>query len=413
MFSGSPDLELIIISVNFPLSKIVTGLFYRPPNAPSPVFDNLLTSLCTHVDVSLFSNFILLGDFNVNFLNPQHPLFCKLRLITSSLCHTQVFSEPTHISLSSPSNLISCATIPELSNSDHLGLSLISAGKPLQTPKRNCRKVWRYSHANFELACELLDTTDWDCIFTGDVNSSWINWQMRFLHIMEQCIPQVILRSRKNLPWLTKSILQAIRKKNILFRVAKKCKSTTSYQKYRAARNKVSALLRFNKTKFFKELGHSSQKEFWKSIKLLNQQDSSIPTLHHDDSTVESDLDKAVLLNNFFFDCFNKSVPPLPDHHPSLDQDSCPQALLCTEDKVLELLLSLDITKSTGPDDISARMLKGTATSIAPSLTHLLNLSLISGTFPDAWKLARVVPVPKSSDRSSPSSYRLISIQYL
>ena len=64
VFSGSPDLELIIISVNFPLSKIVIGLFYHPPNAPSPVFDNLLTSLCTHVDVSLFSNFILLGEFS-------------------------------------------------------------------------------------------------------------------------------------------------------------------------------------------------------------------------------------------------------------------------------------------------------------------------------------------------------------
>ena len=63
VFSGSPDLKLIVLSINFSLSRAAIGLFYRPSCSPSPVFDNLLTSLCTHVDVSLFSNFVLLGDF--------------------------------------------------------------------------------------------------------------------------------------------------------------------------------------------------------------------------------------------------------------------------------------------------------------------------------------------------------------
>ena len=70
----------------------------------------------------------------------------------------------------------------------------------------------------------------------------------------------------------------------------------------------------------------------------------------------------------------------------------------------------MDTTKSTGPDEISARMLKETAPAIAPGLTQLFNLSLTTGCFPDDWKLARVVPVPKSSDHSSPSNYRPISI---
>ena len=55
-------------------------------------------------------------------------------------------------------------------------------------------------------------------------------------------------------------------------------------------------------------------------------------------------------------------------------------------------------------------MLKGTATAIAPTLSRQFNLSLSSGCFPDSWKLARVVPVPKSSDLSSPSNYWPISI---
>lgn len=131
VFSGSENLELIVISLNLPQTKVCVGLFYRPPNAPTCIFDNILSTLCTYVDVSLFSNFIFLGDFNVNVLNPSHPSFCKLHFLASSLCLTQIVSEPTHVTsnshslidlifMSSPSSLINCSTVPALANSDHL-----------------------------------------------------------------------------------------------------------------------------------------------------------------------------------------------------------------------------------------------------------------------------------------------------
>ena len=77
---------------------------------------------------------------------------------------------------------------------------------------------------------------------------------------------------------------------------------------------------------------------------------------------------------------------------------------------MFDMIAELNCNKSSGPDDISARMLKGIATSVTPSLTRLFNLSLSSGCFPDAWKMARVVPVPKSTDMSVPPNYRPISI---
>ena len=48
--------------------------------------------------------------------------------------------------------------------------------------------------------------------------------------------------------------------------------------------------------------------------------------------------------------------------------------------------------------------------SITPSVTKLFNLSLQSGTFPDDWKFARIVPIPKSGDPTNPFNYRPISI---
>ena len=74
-------------------------------------------------------------------------------------------------------------------------------------------------------------------------------------------------------------------------------------------------------------------------------------------------------------------------------------------------LRSINASKGTGPDGISARMLKETASAIAPSLTILFNCSISQRCFPACWKLANVVPIPKSiSQKTSPSGYPPISL---
>ena len=44
----------------------------------------------------------------------------------------------------------------------------------------------------------------------------------------------------------------------------------------------------------------------------------------------------------------------------------------------------------TGLDNISARLLRDSASVIAPSLRYIINLSLESGGFPSSWKCAKV-----------------------
>ena len=85
------------------------------------------------LDVRVFSTFVLLGDFKIDFLNQEHPLFSKLLYIINSFDLTQVVSSPTHVShntlidlafISSSSKLKECSVIPPLSNSDHDGIHL-------------------------------------------------------------------------------------------------------------------------------------------------------------------------------------------------------------------------------------------------------------------------------------------------
>ncbi|CAB3990375.1 Hypothetical predicted protein [Paramuricea clavata] len=84
--------------------------------------------------------------------------------------------------------------------------------------------------------------------------------------------------------------------------------------------------------------------------------------------------------------------------------------LTFSEAEVSYVLRSLDSSKATGPDDIPARLLRETADVITPSLCKLFNISVISGTIPDEWKLANIVPVHKKGDKEYAENYRPISL---
>jgi len=116
----------------------------------------------------------------------------------------------------------------------------------------------------------------------------------------------------------------------------------------------------------------------------MDKNKQPIPTQLHDGRVADCDSDKADMLNSFFYSCFNQSHPPVAECYPPYL--SCPDDVLCSEQEVCDLLAALDVTKASGQDGISARMLRYTAPSIASSLTQLFNLSLKSGVIPSAWK---------------------------
>ena len=369
----------------------------------------------------LVINFIILGDFNIDMSSHSHPLSSNLSIIMSTYNLSQMVTEHTHthhngtrstidlVFVSDPRLVRSCTTIPPLSNSDHLGLQVnLSLKTTITTVKR--RVVWRYKHADWDKACDLINSTDWKSLLgQSNVNKSWSNWCNRFMQIMHECIPSGTIPPRRNRPWLTKKLIQAMRRRNAIYRQAK---ATNNYMKYKRYRNKVVGLLRNAKMAYFRKLNPRKSKEFWKACKLLNRAPSSIPTLSNSATVAHTATEKAELLNSFFVSCFNQSHSPLDDadfYAVPCAGEPC-STLLCDEGFVCDLLASLDMSKSTGPDGISARMLKQTAACIAPSVTLLFNQSLREGKIPSDWKTSHVVPIPKVSPAKSPDHYRPVSL---
>ena len=81
-----------------------------------------------------------------------------------------------------------------------------------------------------------------------------------------------------------------------------------------------------------------------------------------------------------------------------------------SEDFILKKVSDLNINKGPGLDGIAPRFLKDGAQQLTPLITHIVNLSITSGTVPDTMESAKVIPLYKKKSRLDVGNYRPVSI---
>ena len=101
----------------------------------------------------------------------------------------------------------------------------------------------------------------------------------------------------------------------------------------------------------------------------------NLASLEVNSTTYTDDLDKANILNNYFSTVFTKEDT---SNLPSMEDStySTIDSLNLTVDGVSNLLHNLEVHKACGPDGISPRLLKETASNIAPMLTLIYQATL-------------------------------------
>ena len=257
----------------YPNHKLYIGVWYRPPDNLDAL--DFLYSVLETLDISIFSRFLLVGDFNVDFSNKQHPLFYKFLTILDSFLLVQVVPGPTHTSssgnqtlidlalLSNPALLVSCSITAPLSNSDH-GISISLLWNNRASPSIKTRTIWRYEYADFERANVLIYTADWSLLYTeSDIDKAWEIWLRTYLSIINECIPRKTITQKCTLPWMNKFIQTKIEKRNSAY---KRAKQTRVFDGYKKLRNEVVNLLRISKRDYLRKSFLGGSKKFWKAV---------------------------------------------------------------------------------------------------------------------------------------------------
>ena len=102
------------------------------------------------------------------------------------------------------------------------------------------------------------------------------------------------------------------------------------------------------------------------------------------------------------------NIPVLPE---SLYQD-IPDITLFAHG-IQKLLESIRPDKACGPDQIPARVLKESASQLAPIFASLFQQSFEDDIIPSAWKDANITAIFKKGHSADPKNYRPVSLTSL
>ena len=213
-------------------------------------------------------------------------------------------------------------------------------------------------------------------------------------------------------------IRKLFHKRKRLWKKAKSTQLDIDLNKDKSLRNKVKSKLNKSYYQHVHSLINSKNpKRFWSFIKSKTKSKSIPVTMKWSDRgvTASTGKDKAELFCKFF-----ASVFTCPDPATDVDEDAHLHGsgsdildLMCSSANVGELLLTLDVNKATGPDGLSARLLREAAPVISDPLSKLFNMSLNRGKLPRDWKCANITPVYKNGGKEYVSNYRPISLTSL
>ncbi|CAG4940655.1 unnamed protein product [Colias eurytheme] len=193
-----------------------------------------------------------------------------------------------------------------------------------------------------------------------------------------------------------------------------------TYKKYRNVCNKLLFTLKSEyHSKQIEDTKHNPKK-LWNTlksiihpsahkndpIKLANDtHNNTLNSLNHYFTTVGKNLSNTILNR------LSATEQTLTNNHSLATPSINSFFFLPTDESEVDKYLSqIKSDSSPGPDGITARLLKKIRPFIAKPLSHIFNLSLSSGSFPDCWKIAAVTPIHKGGPVDIPENFRPIAL---
>ena len=244
------------------------------------------------------------------------------------------------------------------------------------------------------------------------------------IKIHNNCFPSRVSTKKYYMrkPWLTNGLCDAIKKKNRMYYKSIKVKCVQTKIEYNVYRRNLRKLLRASEKKYHCELlskYKNNSKRLWAVIKnVINKKRKNKfqDNFQLNDGSITSDMK---IISNKFNDFFINVGPSLSRKIPN--QVSTPESFMKSKalyslylepvcESEIDNLITSHKSASPGYDNISSSILKLSLTSICAPLTHICNMSLQEGIFPDKMKVANVLPLFKCDDPEIFNNYRPVSI---
>ena len=433
-----PQLETNYVQIQLELlsghKSIIVGEIYRPPNYPNAQFLEYLEQTLEVIE-NENKLMILAGDFNYNMLkgcesNSAHTFTNLL----SSYGFSPIITLPTRVQ-NEHESLLDNIFINDSNYCENAGVIVddISDHFPVFSTfyfKHQCRETKKVVKTFDKrklpelkdfLVHKLRDFSNHD-----DANAACNDLINAYIEGVET-FSKSYRKSRRKTPfnpWITPAILCSINTKNKLYRkfmMNKNVRNETRYKKYR---NLLVGVIRDAKTIYFKdsiEKNKNNGKMTWQLLNTaINKQKNKTTifpsSLYDTTGKIYKQTEIPNGFNRFFTSIaidLEKDIPvsdvdPVK-YLPESEYESFGEHLTTTSKEVSSAIKSLNQVGG-GFDGISTNLLLETYKDILNHLTHLFNLCLKQGIFPEKLKHAIITPIYKTGGKDKFNNYRPISL---
>jgi len=427
--SDFPDSTVEFLSCNIECGgdKTLICICYRPDYSTLEA-DRELYSIIDQIDSKYY---VIGGDFNFrelrwgegeeNTIDRAHPF---VQCMDNNFL-SQVVDKPTRrdnyldLLLTSDTSIIENLTVGEnFSTSDHQIVRFELVG--------GCNKVIKsvpsynyFNKTDYNQVRNQIKNFEWNKLLQcSDIDSIWDKLKTDLLDLRNNYIGCKKCKQKNKCKWVTNKVQRLrVAKKRAWVKYQKSNKDCTLYEQYKTKLRESVKENKRAKLAFEKKLADNIKtdcKSFYSYISSKSRTNNKVGPLKDDNNRIiNGNRDTAEFLNNYFSSVFTReNLEYMPEAVKIFqgDQSDYLMQIDITEEEVLHKLLSINVNKSVGPDEIHGKLLYEIRNEIVKPLTHLFKLSLCLGQVPQDWRDANVIPLYKKGSRHQASNYRPVSL---
>jgi len=423
-----PGLEYICVVLKVKGRRLGLCVVYRPPHLRcthlAPLFHSLFVDLAVEV-----KSVICLGDMNVDLLSNSSCESNYLRRLLKDSNARQLIAEPTRVTAYS-ATLLDHIIVDRSVEVERTGVLDAPAfrdqgDKPItdhrlvycnvicEREKAGPQLITYRDFSKFDLneVDQKFKEVDWDSvIMVKGVNNieKFITSNIR--KIYDEHAPIVCKKvTKKKAPWRNEEIKKLTKEKNKLRNKYKRTERVEDWENYKASRNRLNNVIWRTKKEYFSSKLSSTENasEFWSCLKKCDIACGNNVERLPDEFKVDE-------INTYFADMGRGTDvdKDLVEKYRTNKHENVREgfSFKTVSEKEVRSAMNEIKSKAVGCDDISIEMIKAVSPYALGAITHLMNESLRTGVFPEAWKKSIVHPLPKVATPRSIQELRPISI---